>query len=98
MPHPLALAAELVERYAPECSDRDIALGALDALLLHADADQRHCRDCQQEFFLCAPERLFFQSEGLAEPTRCKKCRQARKRAREQHEHDEEPARDPGHR
>lgn len=41
------------------------------------------CRDCGREFVFTAGEQEFFQSRGLeSEPSRCRDCRQARRRSR----------------
>ncbi len=37
------------------------------------------CLDCQKEFVFTVGEQQFFWSKGLAEPKRCKSCRQIRK-------------------
>lgn len=37
------------------------------------------CCDCNDEFLFSAGEQAYFTSKGLAEPKRCKACRQYRK-------------------
>ncbi len=42
------------------------------------------CRDCGQEFIFTAGEQSFYQEKGFQnEPSRCRDCRDARKRERE---------------
>jgi len=40
------------------------------------------CRDCGQEFTFTVGEQGFYSSRGFNEPTRCPKCRAARRRER----------------
>ena len=41
------------------------------------------CKDCSQEFVFTAGEQAFYQEKGFQnEPTRCRDCREARKRER----------------
>ncbi|MBQ4452293.1 MAG: zinc-ribbon domain containing protein [Clostridia bacterium] len=41
------------------------------------------CKDCGKEFVFTAGEQAFYAEKGFQnEPTRCKECRDARKRAR----------------
>jgi hypothetical protein len=37
------------------------------------------CLDCGQDFIFSSSEQFFFWSKGLAEPKRCKSCRQFRR-------------------
>ena len=82
MPHPLQTAYELLERFAPLCSDRDVALKAVESMLPFATGDERACADCGATFYLTEPQREFFRARGMKEPVRCLACRQARKQAR----------------
>lgn len=42
------------------------------------------CRDCGQEFVFTAGEQAFYQEKGFQnEPSRCRECRETRKRGRE---------------
>jgi CxxC-x17-CxxC domain-containing protein len=42
------------------------------------------CRDCEQEFVFTAGEQEFYAEKGFQnEPTRCRECRDARKRERD---------------
>jgi hypothetical protein len=40
----------------------------------------RLCVECGQEFIFTFGEQTYFKQKGLAEPKRCKKCRELRKR------------------
>ena len=40
------------------------------------------CRDCGREFIFTIGEQQFYSSRDLNEPTRCPKCRAARRRER----------------
>jgi CxxC-x17-CxxC domain-containing protein len=42
------------------------------------------CADCKQEFTFTEGEQEFYAEKGFSDPKRCKDCRQAVKRAREE--------------
>jgi hypothetical protein len=77
--HPIETARHLVAQYAALCSDREIALAALDRLLEYATGDERCCAECQGTFYLTEPQREYFRARGLKEPVRCVACRAARR-------------------
>jgi len=80
--HPLELAADLIAKYAPLCSDRETALIAVARMLDYADADERECKRCGETFLLTEPQRECFASRGLHEPVHCLKCRLEKEQAK----------------
>lgn len=44
------------------------------------------CPDCGETFLFTANEQKFYEERGLVPPKRCKSCREARKKARENRE------------
>jgi len=44
----------------------------------------QQCKECNEEFTLADGDIEFFKSKGLELPKRCKKCRDKRRRDREQ--------------